>query len=492
MRKREKLTVWETGAYALSAFGESISTSLLAAFFMIYLTVYQGLNPIVVGALIFLSKIWDAVNDPMVAVLVNNTKSRLGKFKPWIIGGTFINGFTLAFLFLPVDFPVLGKYFYYIFVYILWGMSFTCVDIPFWSMLPSMAKSTNERNKISSVARMVGGFGGILSGSGSAMIITYLVPNGTRNPYAYMIVGGVLAVMFLFLMLFVILVNREKYDVPQSDLRFRDVFQVFLQNDQLRVFAISNLLLTTAINMALYQPMYLFLYDYKRLFFGMYIIFNVVACTVQGWIMIAYPFLAKKIDRKKIYCMLFMASVIGLVGMFLIFFVLKEMPYEQGATAMLPGWEMWTILNIVLLSIPASFLNTANGVGAVCTTVMAADISDYHQYKTGQRLDSVMFSVQTLLTKVAQAFVSLIMGFGLTLSGLPAMEQTVNEAGEAVNTFSGVVTEQMLLILRGFMFLAPIPLVLIGYVIYKKHYTLTGPAFEEMKSKLDYSSKAEK
>ena len=491
IKNRDKLTAWDVISYSMSAFGETLSLNVVSAFFMMYLTIYQGLNPIVVGVLIFLSKMWDAVNDPLVAVLVNNTKSKMGKFKPWILFGTFINGFSLAALFLPVNFSITGKYIYYALAYIIWGMSFTCVDIPFWSMMPSLAKSTNERNTLSTVSRLVGGFGGLLCGSGSALVITYLVPNGTQNPYAYTIVGAVLAVMFLVFMMFVILFNKEKYTVPQSDLRFREVFTVFVQNDQLRAYAFSYILLLTAINMALYQPMYLFLYDYRHLFFGMFIIFNVAGSTIQGWLMIAYPFIAKRVDRKKIFSALYFAAIIGLVGMFFVFFVMKEIPYEQGATTMLAGWETWTILNILLLSIPGSFLNTANGVGTVCSTVMVADISDYHQYKTGQRLDSVMFSVQTLITKVSQAFVSLIIGFGLTVSGLPAMEQTINELGETINTFSGAVTEPMLLVLRGFMFLLPIPLVIIGYLIYKKRYTLTGQSFEEMKASLDYGKKSD-
>lgn len=492
LKNRDKLTAWDVTSYSMSAFGETLSGNVVSAFFMMYLTMYQGLNPIIVGILIFFSKIWDAVNDPMVAVLVNNTKSKMGKFKPWILFGAFINGFALAALFLPVNFSTVGKYIYYTLAYVIWGMSYTCVDIPFWSMMPSLAKSTNERNTLSTVSRLLGGFGGLLCGSGSALVITYLVPNGTQNPYAYTIVSAVLAAMFLVFMLFVLLFNKEKYAVPQSDLRFKDVFSVFFQNDQLRVYAISYILLLTAINMALYQPTYLFLYDYKHLFFGMFIIFNIAGSTVQGWLMIAYPFIAKKIDRKKIFAALYLSAIIGLIGLFFIFFVMKEIPYEQGATTMLAGWETWTILNILLFSIPGSFLNIANGVGTVCSTVMVADISDYHQYKTGQRLDSVMFSVQTLITKVSQAVVSLIIGFGLTVSGLPAMEQTMNELGETVSTFSGAVTEPMLLILRGFMFLLPVPLVIIGYIIYKKHYTLTGQAFEDMKASLDYGKKAEK
>lgn len=484
MKKTGKLTALEKGSYSLSALGREVSTIMVSAFFMLFLTAYVGLNGTVVGILICLAKIWDAINDPIIATMVNNTKTKIGRYKPWIIVGTFLNCFFLVFMFFPIEGSMTLKYVFYMMIYVLWGMSFTCVDVPFWSMIPSIANTTEERNSVASISKLFAGFGGLICGSGGTVIITNLVPNGSKNNKCYFYVALVMCAVFIVFMASMFIFNKEHYPQPADNTRLRDIFKIFKGNDQLIAYAVSYVLFQSAWTIALIQPIYLFVYDYRHLYLGLYIVFNVLACTFQGIVMIFYPLIVKKIKREKLFAASYIIAILGLISMFLIFFVLKEIPYEQGATEILKGYETATFVNIILISIAGTLLYVSAGIVNIGSTVMIADVCDYGQWKTGKRTDSIIFSVQTLVGKFATAISTLILGIATSVSGLPAMVQTLNEKGEAIYSFSGVVSDEMLMIFRVFMYLVPVPIMIIGYIYYKKKYKLYGEYYDNIKNDL--------
>ena len=103
---------------------------------MVYFTDAVGLNPAFVGTLFLVARLWDAVNDPAMGMIVDNTRSKFGKFRPWIFIGTVLNAVVIVFLFRKPDLEGLPLYAYFSIMYILWGMTYTIMDIP-WFLLPS-------------------------------------------------------------------------------------------------------------------------------------------------------------------------------------------------------------------------------------------------------------------------------------------------------------------------------------------------------------------
>ena len=114
--KSNKLTVGEIIAYSLGSLGREFSNNCINAFFLVYLCIYQGLNPMVLTVAFVFAKLWDAVNDPMLATIVNNTKkSRFGRYRPWILVGAVINAAVIVAMFSPVSFEnITLKYVYYL------------------------------------------------------------------------------------------------------------------------------------------------------------------------------------------------------------------------------------------------------------------------------------------------------------------------------------------------------------------------------------------
>ncbi|MEG1613410.1 MAG: MFS transporter [Clostridia bacterium] len=477
----------EIATYSLGSLGREVSNNCINAFFLVYLCIYMHLNPLIMTVAFVLAKLWDAANDPMLATLVNNSrKGKMGRYRPWILFGALLNGLTIILMFTPIGTPNIAlKYFYYIFMYVLWGMTFTIMDVPYWTMLPTIANSTDERNKASSMAKLIGGFGGFTIGSvGTSLILPNLANKGMEK--AYLVLGVVTGALMLFFVMFTVFGNREKYDVPNEKVGLKEIFKMFKENDQLRAYAGNFILFTTGTTIALFQLLYLFVYCYEggaNLLSSKfsYTMFWVIACTGQGIAMFFYNQLTKKFPREKIYGATFIAAIASFILMFFIFFPLKAGNY-------------W--LNTILVASSGAFLMVANGMNQIGSTVMIADVVDYGEWKTGKRADSLIFSVQTLLTKFSGAVAMLILGIGISVAGLPnvrevydpaiggIVQQFVDNAGQVVDA-STMINGGSLTILRVFMFLIPIPLCIAGYVIYKKKFWLYGEKYISIKKEVD-------
>ena len=229
-----------------------------------------------------------------------------------------------------------------------------------------------------------------------------------------------------------------------------------------------------------------------------------------------YSLIVKKLPRQKIHAMSFLICIVSYVLLFSVFFFLKPGNY---------------IVNTILVALSGAFQMVAGGVNNIGATVMIADIVDYGEWKTGKRGDSVMFSVQTLITKFAGAVAALILGIGIAVSGLPTItdvtvkyNENINgkQAGQVekiqiftdendnflikdndiYNTLSNmdeidseklikvdedeeIIKSENLTVLRAFMFITPIPLSLIGYIIYRKKYWLFGEKYDSIKQEID-------
>ena len=145
-----KLSMKEKLSYGLGAFGKDMVCQLVFVYIMVYFTDILGLNAAFVGTMFFIARIWDALNDIFMGTIVDNTRSRFGKFKPWLVIGTLVNVVVYILLFTRFGgISAKGMYVYATVFYILWGMTYTIMDIPYWSMLPNLTSDKTEREKVS-------------------------------------------------------------------------------------------------------------------------------------------------------------------------------------------------------------------------------------------------------------------------------------------------------------------------------------------------------
>ena len=141
--------------YGASGIGKDAMYAM-STIMSIYLIDYVGISSVFIGMMFMLVRVFDAVNDPIMGSIVDNTKSKWGKFRPWILTGTVLNAVILLFVFFKPDLAPdsISMLIYVTVFYTLWGVSYTLMDIPFWSMIPSLTQVQREREEVSAITRL--------------------------------------------------------------------------------------------------------------------------------------------------------------------------------------------------------------------------------------------------------------------------------------------------------------------------------------------------
>ena len=313
----EKITAKEKYSYGIGAFGKDMVYAVVATYLMIFFTDEVGLSSAFVGGLFFFSRFWDAVNDPMMGLIVDNTKSKWGKFRPWLLIGTVINAIVLVFLFLNPSNFMQGKmvYVYCSVAYILWGMTYTIMDIPYWSMIPSFTSDPDERDKIAVIPRIFATLGGASVNTFGIMLIGLLGVSSKSQGYFRLGLG--ISIIFVISTLITVFNVKEKNVVENSEkIKFSEIKTILTKNDQLGVIIGSVVIFQVA--QALYGGflVYFFTYGLKDLSF--YAAFIATGTVVQVLSLILFPKLSQIVGRRNVYTIACGLMIVGFAGMFAI------------------------------------------------------------------------------------------------------------------------------------------------------------------------------
>ena len=139
--------------YGVGAIGLDLSYGMFYTYLSYYLSSVLHSPEAFLLILTPIARIWDGINDPMMGTIVDNTRTKFGKYRPWILIGALSNAIVLSLLFTSFGMSGMPLYIYIAVMYILWGMTNTMADIPFWSMVPSFTSEEKERNLVATVAR---------------------------------------------------------------------------------------------------------------------------------------------------------------------------------------------------------------------------------------------------------------------------------------------------------------------------------------------------
>ena len=158
-----KLTAKEKASYGLGAVGKDMVYMLSASYILYYYQDILGVSAIAMGVILMAARVFDAFNDPVMGVIVAKTRTKWGKFRPWLTIGTVTNAVLLYFMFAaPPAVNGGGLIAYAAVTYILWGVTYTMMDIPFWSMIPAFTEGGQERESLSTLGRSCAGVGSAL------------------------------------------------------------------------------------------------------------------------------------------------------------------------------------------------------------------------------------------------------------------------------------------------------------------------------------------
>lgn len=463
MENKKNLTGAERFAYGIGAVGKDMVYMLSASYISIYFLDVMGISAAAIAVLLLAARVFDAFNDPIMGVLVAKTKTRWGKFRPWLLVGTITNAVILYLMFtIPPTLDGAGLVAYASVSYILWGLTYTMMDIPYWSMIPAFTQSGKEREGLSAFARSCAGVGSALISIITVMSVAALgrkfggTTDNEINRIGYSKFALIIAILFVVFITITCLVIKEKSTVDMKSASIKDMFKALIQNDQAMTVVVAIVMINTALYIT-QQLVYFFLkYDFSPATYQAdFTLFNTVGggCQILA-MMLLFPLLRKVMDTIRIFYTCFGMAVTGYILIIIISFT--------GTS------------NVKWLLIPAALIMAAVGVLNVIITVFLANTVDYGELKNHRRDESVIFSMQTFVVKLASG----IAGF------LSSMVLFVFNINSDKNAEAVAVSETSSLGLRLSMTLIPIVVLLVGFVVFRKKYILSDDRMDEITAEL--------
>lgn len=609
MEKRT-LTGREKFAYGIGAVGKDMVYMLSASYVLYYFQDIMGVSAIAMGIILLIARVFDAFNDPIMGVIVAKTKTKWGKFRPWLMIGTITNTVLLIMMFAaPPSLSPKGLIAYAAVTYIMWGVTYTMMDIPYWSMVPAFTESGKEREGLSALARSCAGVGSAIitivtvmsvAAIGSSMAakstdnivkefdasntaFTYYVierdadGNATSNKtelsdasvdivitgtqkvfdgaagdentkagviylnndntdYSFTASGItfgksdgnnaieismdsqdcgeavvaiyvpteqynaitsasdksleimaastleverlgfkyfsiIIGILFILFITITCVCIKEKSTVDMKTASIGEMFRALVQNDQAMTIVITIVLVNTALYITSNLLIYFFKYDLAGSNWqGNYTLFNTFAGGMQILaMMLLFPLLRKVFTTLKIFYVCVIAEIAGYI-------VLLAMALSG-------------VTNVFAFFVPGFFIMSGAGILNVVVTVFLANTVDYGEIKNYRRDESVIFSMQTFVVKLASGIAALVASICLTIFNIQESSAAVLDMAGLLEKIanSGVlasIDNSSVIGLRMIMTVGPTVVLVIALLFFKAKYILNDEKLQEISMEL--------
>lgn len=475
--------------FSLGTIGRDFLYFLFNSFLMTFILFTKTIDNkmlTAVGAIIVVARIFDALNDPIMGGIVENTRTKWGKYKPWQLLGAVLTGAVIISVFcVKLDgWSYIG---FLAFAYLMFSITFTMNDISYWGMLPSLTSDEHERNKLTSCAQLLAS-----AGVGLASLLIPLFTTGSLAkwgaPTGYKVIGIISALLMVLFQLFTILGVKEKPLPPikpdKSDrLTLKKMFQTIAKNDQLLWCALIMLIFsigTGVVGGGLLTMYVYFEFGYEG---GYTLLIGLGYGIISTLFTATYPWLSKKFGRNKI---LYSAGIAIIFGFALMLIFALAIP--TGA----PKSSEW-FAKFILIAVAYTFIGYGAGFYMIMVINMANTV-EYNEWKYGQRNESLIFSLRPFTAKLSSALTqALVIGVYAVASITTytnAISNIENEASknlitnkvkmEKITEIINKVSLQDRQILVSCMCIIPIVFMIVALILYKKKCTLSETRLAEM------------
>jgi len=475
MEKLDSRTKW---SYTIGATGRDAAYALVSMYLMSYIQYTMKLSVAqfaAISAIIVFCLIWDAINDPLMGIIIENCHFKSGKYKPWIFAGSILNALVIIALFSLRPSGWLFVIFFGIF-YLLWGMTYTMNDIAYWGMLPSLSSDAKERNTLvtlMSIFICIGQF------SVAGVVPTIIAGNAVNT---YRIVALVVALSFIAFQMLTTFGVRERYHSSEENvgkLSLKDMFKIFARNDQLIPAGISSLLFQIATNLLLMFGMNFFYFEFGYSEGGnLVFLFTVMYGLGTLLSQVAFPFFTKLAPRQKLLTIFTIITVASYLLLLSVGYILPK--------------------NKILINALGFIIFFCQGVFNLLLLVMLNNTIEYDEYKFHERHDSIISTVRSFSTKLSSALNQGIVNLVLIISGIYAISQKIsalevqagagNISSEEVlsqaDTFIKTASAGQLFTLRLGITLIPIITLLSAWLILRKKYKIDEKEYERICSEI--------
>ncbi|WP_052462676.1 glycoside-pentoside-hexuronide (GPH):cation symporter [Nigerium massiliense] len=433
-------------SFALGTLGRDMAYTLVTMFLLVYLTEVVDLDDTTMWSITGLmlgARLIDAITDLLMGVVVDNTHTRWGQFKPWIAAGALSSAVLTVLLFVAPaargPHVVAG----FAVIYLLWGLSYTVNDIPYWSLLPTLSFDPRERERISSHTKIIATLG-VFTTVIAVLPVTSALGGDTR---AWTLFAAAVALVLVAGQSVTLFGLREPGLAPPSDRTpLRAVLALVLRNDQLVWTALALALFMTGFSTTTAFGVYYFKYVYGDE--AMYTPFAAVLGVGQLIGYATFGLLRRRLDRRRMFALAVATLTVGYVAFWV---APRQMAWLAVAGLAIFVSQAWvTVLMLAFLS----------------------DCIEYGQWKSGRRNGSATFSVQPFVYKVSGAASSAIAGVTLIVTG-------INSAPSADAVSPAGITG-----LKAVMLAVPLAMMLLGYALHQRRFTLDEARHEHIVSEL--------
>lgn len=498
--KLSKRNFW---CFAFGAWGRDFLYNFFTSFLLSFILFTKHLTDAQfasVTVIIIVARVFDAFNDPIMGGIIELTKTKWGKFRPYILIGAVTTAVVIVLLFsIPLD----GWAFIGLLatMYLLFSITFTMNDIAYWGMLPALARDLNQRNSLMSATSIIGGVGSGLCGFLVPMLTVErsdLLGGSASSAYMYI---AMVAALFMVVSQCITVFGVQDYSLPDNigkhkGLGLKEMFTVIKNNDQLLVSVICLTLFSVGTGVVGGGLSMMYIY-FKFGYYGMLVtIFGILSGFFGFLVTLFFPAVVKKIGRTKVITA---GAIITIVGYALLLVVGLCMKKSE-PIAVLNFLGIIVDLPIYSEFIAIFLINGLIGFGQnsyyMLMFLNVANSVEYNEWKTGKREEGVIFSLRPFSAKLSSALVQLLVyifyvGVGVLsvtngisdldqASSLGTLDLTKGTLYEQVNALLSTVSETKSNALLCCMCITPIVFVLAGIIIYRKKYVLDEPTLERM------------
>ena len=466
MNKQQKLNKY---CFGLGTVGRDALYSLVSMYLLVHLTEvvrFSDENLKLVGIILTCFGVFDAIIDPFVGAIVDNTKTRWGKFKPWILIGMIGTGVLTVLMFHNFQMDELSHIILLAVTYLLFSIFFSLNDIAYWSLMPAISKDQKVREGVGAFARICANVGMF------AMVLIYLnVPDffkgiGLNDRDSYFVFAIIIAViMWIFQSITLIGVKEDRTNLEKTErTTIKDLFKALIGNDQLMVTAVSMVLFMIGYCTTTGFGTYYFKYAYKDE--GMYMIFAAVLAVAQLTALSIFPLFRKKFTRKQLYT----GSMIAVTISYIIFFLSFE-------------WMPLIVIAGLGLFFAQAFIQ-------LLMLLFLADAVEYGEWKLGKRNEAASFAVQPFINQFGGAISKGVVSFTLIISGINAISQATEGKSEAeIIEIINATPDSAIWIMKLSMMILPLICILIGFVLYQKKFKIDEELYAQICRDLEERNK---
>ena len=392
----------EAFSYSVAGFGQNMICTLIGTFLMVFYTDAVGLLPAGVAYLMLGVRLFDAFNDPIMGSIVDRTRTRWGKLRPYLLFTPIPIGILTVLCFTTISGSYNTKFIYASVTYVIWSILYTIVDVPYWGLSSALTSDTKKRATLLTVARLVCTAGAGLIALSVPMIIDYVQDKTTGGKgleeiapalqktmqtaiaadlqQTFFCLAVIISVLAVPLILIGFKNTRERYYSPTPPLPLGQNLKLLTKNTPL-------LLIVLAGTLGMLRTSYMF----SGIYFAKYCLDNAAAFTIiniataPGGLLASVftPYLSGRFGKRNLFIY---SHIAGALVMFAMYFVGWRTPFGLG----------FNFVGLILLGIPAGFSN-------ILTYAMIADTVDYLEWKTGERAEGICFSMQTFISKIGMA-----------------------------------------------------------------------------------------